>query len=321
MKQYYIIISLLIVFLAPLCMKAETYENLPYGNFNSWVIREIKESGIIGGQTKTVYAIGPNKVIKGDIAYKPQGGSPWATSNIMAKVVGITKCSNAVFREKRNENDYCVKMTTILEEVTALGLINIKVLVSGSFFLGEMMEPITNTKSPYSKMEMGIPFTKRPTHLVYDYNVTVPKDNRMMYCSGFSPRKQLEEPDNAEVYILLQRRWEDEDGNLHALRVGTGRQRYSKSSAGWVNNNKLPVWYGDITKRPDYKPYMGLLSGEKAYYARNSKGKMVPVQEEGWADANATPTHMLVMGSSGCGTAYVGTVGMTLLVDNIRLQY
>ena len=170
-------------------------------------------------------------------------------------------------------------------------------------------------------MEMGIPFDRRPIHLVFDYKVSVPDDNRMMYCSGFSPRKQLDTSDNAEVYIILQRRWEDSDGNLHALRVGTGRERFNHTTPYWVNAHKLPVLYGDITQHPDYKPFMGLISGEKAYYARNSRGKMVPVQEEGWDDANATPTHMLIMASSGCGTAYEGTVGMTLWLDNIALQY
>ena len=48
---------------------------------------------------------------------------------------------------------------------------------------------------------------------------------------------------------------------------------------------------------------------------------MVPVHEEGWDDANATPTHMLVMASSGCGTAYIGTPGMALWIDNIGLVY
>lgn len=308
-----------LLFMLPI--KAQNCEKIAYGDFNSWVIREIKESAIIGGETKIVYAIGPNKKIVGDIPYKKEGGSPWATSNIMAKVVGITKCSNAVFKEKRGENDYCVKMTTILEGVKALGLININVLVSGSIFLGEMFEPISSTRSPYSKMEMGIPFNKRPKYLVYDYKVTVPPNNKMMLCTGFSPRKDLNEPDNAEVYILLQRRWEDQEGNLHAMRVGTGRQRYNKSTPNWINGYRLPVWYGDITKRSDYEPYMGLIPEEKAYYARNSKGKMVPVIEEGWDDANATPTHMLVMASSGCGTAYTGTVGMELLLDNIALEY
>ena len=56
--------------------------------------------------------------------------------------------------------------------------------------------------------------------------------------------------------------------------------------------------YGDISGKPFYKPYMGLISKENSYYARNSKGKMVPVQEVGWDDPSATPTHLIVMFSS-----------------------
>ena len=134
------------------------------------------------------------------------------------------------------------------------------------------------------------------------------------------PLEENGEP-NEDGEVFIYRYSEDEDGNLHAMRVGTGRQRYSKSTPGWINAHELPVWYGDITKRADYKPYMGLIPEEKSYYARNSKGKMVPVVEEGWDDSNATPTHMLVMASSGCGTAYTGTVGMELLLDNIKLKY
>ena len=73
--------------------------------------------------------------------------------------------------------------------------------------------------------------------------------------------------------------------------------------------------------RDSYKPYMGLLNGEKAYYARNSKGKLVPVQEEGWAPADAVPTHVLVMASSSCGEPYVGTEGVTLYIDNIAFGF
>ena len=32
--------------------------SLPYSNMNNWVTREIKESGIIGGKTRTLYEIG-----------------------------------------------------------------------------------------------------------------------------------------------------------------------------------------------------------------------------------------------------------------------
>ena len=66
---------------------------------------------------------------------------------------------------------------------------------------------------------------------------------------------------------------------------------------------------------------MGLISGENSYYARNSKGKMVPVQEVGWDEATATPTHLIVMFSSGSGKPYTGTPGMTPWVDNVAMAY
>jgi len=66
---------------------------------------------------------------------------------------------------------------------------------------------------------------------------------------------------------------------------------------------------------------MGLLDGSRAYYARNSKGKMVPVHEVGWDPVGTKPTHLLVMASSSCGTPYVGTEGIKLYIDNIGLEY
>ena len=66
---------------------------------------------------------------------------------------------------------------------------------------------------------------------------------------------------------------------------------------------------------------MGLITGERAFYAKNSKGKLVPVEEEGWADADETPTHIIVKFDSSHGGAYIGTVGNTLWVDNVRLVY
>jgi hypothetical protein len=239
----------------------------------------------------------------------------------MAKVCGITKTSNAVFPDKR-DNGRCCKMTTLMEHCKAIGIINIDVVVAGSIFLGEMLEPISSTKEPYSKMEMGVAFTKRPTALQFDYKLSIPDASTgRTYSSGFGKKKTLTGNDNAEVYIILQRRWEDADGNLYAKRVGTGRERYSKSTNGWVNNHRIKIHYGDITKESYYKSYMGLISADKSYYAKNSKGKMVPVKEVGWDSADATPTHMLVMASSGSGTAYIGTIGLTLWVDNFALVY
>ena len=121
----------------------------------------------------------------------------------------------------------------------------------------------------------------------------MPEGGTRLYSSGFGKKKTLPGSDFAEAYIILQQRSEDADGRITARRVGTGRERFGRSTAGWQNGHRLPVDYGDITGRPDYKPWMGLLNGDRAYYARNSRGKMVPVEETGWADADATPTHML----------------------------
>lgn len=296
-------------------------ELLKYGDFNSWITRNIPESQIIGGHTKTLYEIGPEQTIDGAKAYRNAGGSPWATSNVYAKVMGISKGSCAVTPDTRSGSDKCARLTTIMERCKAVGIINIDVVVAGSIFLGEMTEPISSTSDPYSKMEMGIPFTRRPKALCFDYRLTIPANAGRVYSSGFGKKKNLPGHENAEVMAYLQRRWEDEKGNIYAKRVGTARVRLDKSTSGWVNGYRLPIMYGDITSSPDYRQYMGLIPAEKSYYARNSKGKMVPVKEVGWDSADAEPTHIIVMASAASGEAYTGTLGLTLWIDNIGLTY
>ena len=89
-----------VAFFSSLSLMAQhKVEMVPFGDMDQWVDRQIKESGIIGGNTKNVYEIGPTTVIKGDQVYKNMGGSPWATSNVMAKVAGITKTNTSVFPE------------------------------------------------------------------------------------------------------------------------------------------------------------------------------------------------------------------------------
>ena len=41
-----------------LTMAQEKIEFLPYGNMDSWAVRYIKESSLIGGQTRELYMIG-----------------------------------------------------------------------------------------------------------------------------------------------------------------------------------------------------------------------------------------------------------------------
>ena len=66
---------------------------------------------------------------------------------------------------------------------------------------------------------------------------------------------------------------------------------------------------------------MGLTSGDNTKYAKNSKGKMVKVIEEGWAGESETPTHTVLQFDSSHGGAYIGSIGNTLWIDNLRLVY
>lgn len=293
-------------------------EHIKYGDFNSWITRHLKESGVIGGHQKTAYEIGPTQTINGNRAYSNMGGSPWATSNVYAKVKGVEKVSNAVFPVNRGSAaNKCVKLSSQLETVTVLGIIDMKVMVAGSIFLGRMFEPITSTSNPYSKMEMGVPYTKRPKSLVFDYRVEMPNVNKRTKATGFGSPKSLKGRDAAVAFVFLQSRWEDAKGNIHAKRVATGGERFTKST-NWVNGHRMPLVYGDCSKKPGWG-WLGLRGRSNAYYARNSKGRMVPVVEEGW-DANAKPTHVVVELSAGSGEPYVGTEGLTMYVDNVGFE-
>ena len=97
-------LSLLSVMLCSVAASAQhKVEMIPFGNMDQWIDRQIKESGIIGGATKNVFAIGPTATITENKAYTNMGGSPWATSNVMARVAGITKTNTSVFPEKRGD--------------------------------------------------------------------------------------------------------------------------------------------------------------------------------------------------------------------------
>ena len=297
-----------------------TMEYIRFGNFDQWLVRHVKESGIIGGDTKTLYHIAPNGTWNNNNPYLGTGGTPWACSNVMAKVSGITKTNVSVYRDTHPGHGYCAKLYTHLEECKVPGIVNIKVLAAGSIYLGQTQEPITNTKNPMSKLNAGIKFTKRPTALVFDYKVKLSgKPNRVKQ-TGFGKPSTVAGKDMPDVILYLQKRWEDAHGNIYAKRVGTMVRRFI-SNTDWVNNARFPIYYGDITKLKIYNSAWALTSGENTKYAKNSKGKMVPVKEVGWGNANDTPTHLVLQFDSSHGGAYIGSVGNTLWVDNVRLAY
>lgn len=295
----------------------ERKEPVSFGDMNRWMVREVNESKVIGGQTKYIYSLAEGDTLKNNTPYV-NTDSPWATSSVLAKVKGITKASVTVFPEAR-DNGYCARLETRIENCKVLKIIDINVLASGTIFLGKMIEPITGTDNPQSKLETGIPFTKRPKALEYDYKVIT--GGMCIRSTGFSGQKKLDQKDMAEVFILLQHRWEDAGGNIHAKRVATGWERFGTSVEQWQNAHKLILNYGDISSQSHYRPYMGLKNGEEAYYARNSKGKMVPILEEGWALPDEKVTHLVLQFSSSCGGAYTGSTDSRLWVDNVALVY
>lgn len=299
---------------------SEKVEFIRYGNFDQWLTRNIKESGIIGGNTKTLYEIAPNATWNNNNPYSGSGGSPWGTSNVLAKVAGITKTNTSVYKEARAGHGYCAKLCTHIEKCVVLGIVNIKVLAAGSIYLGQTIEPITGTSNPMSKLNAGIPFTKRPRYICFDYKVQLSGQPNRIRQTGFSKVSTVKGIDMPDCIFYLQKRWEDAKGNIYAKRIATMVKRFDRSS-GWVNNARFQIHYGNITGESFYKSYMGLTSGDFIKYAKNSKGKMVPIQEVGWGDADDTPTHIVLQFDSSHGGAYVGSVGNTFWVDNVRLVY
>ena len=293
-------------------------EMLPFGDMDQWVNREIKESGIIGGHTKNVYAVGPTQTITGAKAYKNLGGSPWATSNVLAKVAGVVKTNTSVFPEERGDG-YCARLDTRMESVKVFGLVDITVLAAGSMFLGSVHEPIKGTKNPNKMLEMGIPFTKRPIALQFDYKVKMSDRENRSRATGFSKITDVAGKDFPAAILLLQKRWEDADGNIFAKRVGTMVVRYY-TTTDWHNNATYEILYGDITGNPAYKAHMMRLQVEERY-ALNSKGESVPVHEVAWGEEGDEPTHMVLQFTSSHGGAYIGSPGNTFWVDNVKLIY
>ena len=315
-RKYYTF--LLFVSIAASVVAAGREEPLGYGDMEHWVTRNIKESSVIGGHSKTLYEIGPDTIIDGNIAYRNLGRSPWGSSNVMAKVAGVVKTNTTVEPDSHGAGR-CARLTTHVEQLKVLGLVNINVLAAGSIFLGDMKEPITGTKDGVKNLNWGIPFKKSPKALKFDYKTQIPVSPTRVRQTGFSPKTTVPGQDYAVALLILQHRSEDASGNITAKRVGTLVVKYGKSTSGWVEGATYPILYGKIEARPDYDAeLMGLRDID---YARNSKGQSVPVKETGWAAPGETPTHLIVQFSSSHGGAYVGTPGNTLWVDNVKLVY
>ena len=69
------IVTMLCVFCSLSASAEGKFVLFKYGNFDTWVTRQIHESSVIGGSKKTLYEIGPNRVLTGNNPYVNLGGS------------------------------------------------------------------------------------------------------------------------------------------------------------------------------------------------------------------------------------------------------
>lgn len=291
---------------------------VPFGDFETWTVRYIKESGLIGGNTRTLYVVAPTDTLRENAPYRyGQNGNPWSMSDAYAVVSGIHKAAGTVSPEKRGEG-VCARLDVKMLDVVVLGFINLHVCVAGTTFWGQTIEPVTTAKDPYQNIDFGVPFTELPAYLEYDFKCNVSPERWLTRATGLTAPKKIDGHDEPETYMLLQRRWEDADGTIHAERVGTAYERFGVSHPNWENGHRVPVWYGDCTSQPGYKSYMG---PTHRFRAMNSKGKIVPIQEDSFAPAGTKPTHAILMLTSGCYEAFYGKAGNTLWVDNVKLVY
>lgn len=280
-----------------------------FSNMDSWYYNEIKESSIIGGETKRLYQIG-------DKQKYTNLKSAWATTNLHAKI-GVDVAVPSVFPEQR-DNGNCCRMECVINKVDVIGF-NINVLVSGTIFLGDIAEPVRSIKNPIKKLNHGIRFSSRPVSVKFSYKYKSGQ-NRQRVFYDVSP---VTGPDKGEFCMILQKRWEDEKGNIYAVRIGGARCFFNDTGNKWINDTTITVLYGDLSKKPFYDAkLMGLIPEVSELYVKNSKNKMVPIIEKGWDLKNELPTHLvLYFTASYEGINFIGSPQSVLWVDNIKFQY
>ena len=96
---------------------------LKYSDFDSWQVRNIKESFLIGGNVRQIYEIGKPDTID-DNQPRKIGDSPWETSSSLINAASVNKASSTVYPEKRGDG-YCVRIESKFEEVRVIGIVNL----------------------------------------------------------------------------------------------------------------------------------------------------------------------------------------------------
>lgn len=317
MKQRCLFLCLLVIPLGAVAQ--ERVEQIPFGDMEQWAVRIIKESKLLGGASKEIYALGPADTLVGNQPYD-FGQTLWGISNAYANVVGVAKAAASAYPEPR-DNGYCVRLDARMETVTVIGLVNIRVAIAGALFLGEVFEPVRSANDPYGSVSYGISFTGRPKALLFDVKTQVSPENTLTKALGWGV-SEVEGHDEPQVYLFLQQRWEDDEGNIFARRVGTAYVRFAQSVPQWHNDYRMDIIYGeDLSGLPNLEAYRQWEAERDTYRCLNSRGQLKEVREVGFASDGEAATHLMVMFSAGCHSAFYAHLGNSIWIDNVRLAY
>jgi len=290
---------------------------LNYSSLDFWYARKVKESSLLSGKTIELYGVGKVDPLSDFYNMKLKDEkSPWGTTNIYSKMV-LDIGNTRVFPEKRGDG-YCCRLETAIRKDNIVGL-KLEVLIAGTLFLGEINEPVKGVKDPIKNVNQGVPFDKKPKAVKFDYKYKVGEKR----VNAVYNAKDVEGPDKAEFAVILQKRWEDKDGNVFATRIGGARQFFTGNVNDWINGATFPVTYGDPTNLPQYdEKTMGLIPKVSEVYVKNSQNKMVSLVETGWGKPDDIPTHMILYFTSSYeGVNFTGSPETEFWVDNIELIY
>jgi hypothetical protein len=223
--------------------------------------------------------------------------------------------SGSVVPEPRGHG-YCCRLRNVLSD---LNISDMYAMVSGTIYMGHAHEPLglQAKNKPYTAVDFGAPFTGHPVAFMLDYKAQISDVDSITSTANNKPEK-IAGHDCAVIYIYLQHRWEDkETGRIYARRVGTVYERICETIPEWINNHQLPIRWGDISEDPDFQEYEGL--NQTDMMTRNSRGKMVRIEELGWSKDE--PTHIVMYISSSNAGVFRACEGNTLWVDNLRWVY
>ncbi len=85
--------------------------------------------------------------------------------------------------------------------------LKVEVLVAGTLFVGNLIEPVRGLKDPIKNVSQGVPFSLKPKAVKFDYKYSVGEQR----VKATYRQEPVQGADKAEFCVILQKRWEDRE--------------------------------------------------------------------------------------------------------------